>query len=151
LNQLGAVALVVLLLAAPAAASAQQNESDNVIDARVRSSAAAAESYQGPLDGTWTLVAASGGQALYVFQLVDKPGGQSPVEGVWRDLRRPAMPGDIGLIDSLVRGPQSLAIAFVAKPGDPAVTIQLTSDAAGFWSGDLKEGGADIPVRMKRG
>lgn len=151
MNRLGAGALIALLLAAPAAVSAQQSASDNVIDARIRSSAAAAESYQGPLDGTWTLVAASGGQALYAFQLVDKPGGQSPLEGVWRDLRRPAMPGDVGFIDSLVRGPQSLAIAFVAKPGDPAVTIQLTSDAAGFWSGDLHEGGADTPVRMKRG
>jgi hypothetical protein len=138
------------LLTAPAAALAQ-GVPDNVIDDRVRASAAAAESYQGPLDGAWTVVAATGGQALYAFQLVDKPGGESPLEGVWRDLRRPPMPGDIGLIDSLIRGPQSLAVAFVAKPGDPAVTLDLKSDAAGFWTGDLHEGAVATPVRMKRG
>ena len=49
------------------------------------------------------------------------------------------------------QGAQSLVIAFVAKPGDPAVTIQLKSDDAGFWSGDLKDGGADIQVRLRRG
>ncbi len=151
MNGLRAGLLLTALLLAPAATASAQAASDNVIDERVRGSAAAAQSYQGPLDGTWTLVAASGGQPLYVFQLVDKPGGQSPLEGVWRDLRRPAMPGDVGFIDSLIRGPQSLAIAFVAKPGEAAVTIQLKSDEAGFWSGDLHEGAEDTPVRLKRG
>lgn len=150
MKRLRAGLTLAALLAAPATALAQ-DESDNVIDDRIRSSAQAAESYQGPLDGAWTLVAANGGRALYAFQLVDKPGGQSPLEGVWRDLRRPAMPGDVGFIDSLTRGPQSLAIAFVAKPGDPAVSVALKSDAAGFWSGDLHEGAVVTPVRLKRG
>jgi hypothetical protein len=150
LNRLRAGLVLAALLTSPTTALAQ-GVPDNVIDDRVRASAAAAESYQGPLDGAWTVVAASGGQALYAFQLVDKPGGQAPLEGVWRDLRRPAMPGDVGFIDSLTRGPQSLAIAFVAKPGDPAVTLDLRSDAAGFWTGDLHEGAVNTPVRMKRG
>ena len=145
---LAALILAALLLA-PGPALAQ-GDLDNAVDERIRASADAAERYQGPLDGSWTLVSGMG-ERLYAFQLVDKPGGQSPLEGVWRDLRQSSVAGDIGVIDTLTRGPQSLTIAFVAKPGDPAVTIQLKSDDAGFWSGDLKDGGTDMPVRMRRG
>jgi hypothetical protein len=149
LNGGRAVLILAALTLMPAPALAQGGE-DNTVDARIRASADAAESYQGPLDGAWTLVTTTG-QRLYAFELVDKPGGQSPLEGVWRDLRRPAAPGDIGMIDTLTRGPQSLTLGFTAGPGEPPVTVELKSDAAGFWSGDLKEGGADTKVRMRRG
>jgi len=122
---------------------------DNAIDDRIRDAAAAAESLQGPLDGGWTLVAASG-QALYAFQFVDKPGGQDPPEGVWRDLRRPAGPGDIGPIDSLARGPGVLTLSFAAKPGQPAVAVELKSSEGGGWSGRLHEAGVAINVMMRR-
>ena len=143
-------ALICAALALMPAHALAQGGSDNVVDERIRASAHAAESYQGPLDGSWVLVSGFG-ERLYAFELVDKPGGQSPLEGVWRDLRHPSMPGDIGMIDTLSRGPQSLTLVFTAKSGDLPVTIQLKSDDAGFWSGDLKEGGADTPVRMRRG
>ena len=146
----GRAALILAVLVVAPAAALAQSASDNLVDERIRASADAAERYQGPLDGSWTLVSGMG-ERLYAFQLVDKPGGQSPLEGVWRDLRQSSVAGDIGVIDTLTRGPQSLTIAFVAKPGDPAVTIQLKSDDAGFWSGDLKDGGTDMPVRMRRG
>ncbi len=144
-------ALTALVLAAVAAAPAiGLAQGDNMVDERIRASADAAERYQGPLDGAWTLVSTMG-EKLYAFQLVDKPGGQSPLEGVWRDLRHPATAGDIGMIDTLTRGPGSLSLGFVARPGDPPVTIDLKSDAAGFWYGDLRQGGADLQVRMRRG
>ncbi len=141
-----AVLLVALL--APALARAQ--EAGNPIDDRVAGSFNAAESYQGPLDGGWTLVSASG-QALLAFQLVDKPGGQSPLEGVWRDLRHPVVPGDIGFVDSLIRGPGTLTITLNATPGAPAVTITLHADATGGWTGVMRENGADAPVKLRRG
>jgi hypothetical protein len=143
------LALAFCALALAPALAAAQGESDNVIDDRIRSSAQAAESFQGPLDGAWTLVSADG-KPLYAFQLVDKPGGQGPLEGVWRDLRRPSMPGDIGLIDALDRGPQTLSISFIAKPGDPRVAIELKSHADGDWSGDLLEHGMLTPVQLRR-
>jgi hypothetical protein len=149
LNDGRAVLILAALTFMPAPALAQ-GDADNTVDARIRASADAAESYQGPLDGSWTLVTPAG-QRLYAFQLVDKPGGEAPLEGVWRDLRRPAAPGDIGMIDTLTRGAGSLTLGFTAKPGEPAVTVELKSDAAGAWSGDLKEGGTDTPVRMRRG
>jgi hypothetical protein len=72
-------AAALVLLFAPGGVWAQ--EPGNPVDARVGGSFNAAESYQGPLDGSWTLVSASG-QALLAFQLVDRPGGQAPLEGV---------------------------------------------------------------------
>jgi hypothetical protein len=146
-----ALALCLAALA-PAIALAQTattaGEQDNEVDARIRASAAAAESYQGPLDGGWTLVGPDG-KALYAFQLVDKAGGQSPLEGVWRDLRRPATPGDVGLIDQIDRTSQSLTIAFAARPGGAKVDIELTSGPGG-WSGGLLEAGSLTRVKLRR-
>lgn len=140
-------------LLAPTLAFAPESwaqESGNPIDARVGGSFNAAESYQGPLDGSWTLVSASG-QALLAFQLVDRPGGQSPLEGVWRDLRHPIVPGDIGFIDDLQRGPGMLAMTLNATPGEAAKTITLHTDPTGGWSGTMRENGADAPVKLRRG
>jgi hypothetical protein len=127
-----------------------QGEPGNPVDARVGSSFNAAESFQGPLDGSWTLVSAAG-QPIYALQLVDKPGGHDPLEGVWRDLRRPVTPGDIGFIDSLIRGPDTLSISLNATPGAPAVTITLHTGPDGAWSGSMRENGADAPVKLRRG
>lgn len=145
-------ALLVGLLA-PTLAFAPESwaqESGNPIDARVGGSFNAAESYQGPLDGSWTLVSASG-QALLAFQLVDRPGGQSPLEGVWRDLRHPVVPGDIGFVDGLVRGAGALSITLNATQSSPAMTIVLHTDPTGGWSGTMRENGVDAPVKLRRG
>jgi hypothetical protein len=146
LNAVRSALLIGLL--APNLALAQ--EPGNPIDARVGGSFNAAESYQGPLDGSWTLVSATG-TALLAFELVDRPGGQGPLEGVWRDLRHPVVPGDIGFIDGLAREPGSLTITLGAAPGASAVTITLHTDPTGGWSGTMRENGADAPVKLRRG
>jgi hypothetical protein len=137
---------------APNAASPPTTPSggdDDYLGRRIGESYEAAESLQGPLDGAWTLVSASG-DALYAFELVDKAGGRAPLEGAWRDLRRPAVVGDIGMIDSLARVGQTLAISFAAKDGAPATTVSLTCGADGVWSGELNEAGTVIQVRLRR-
>lgn len=140
---------LLLALAAPTLAFAQ--DPGNPVDARVGESYNAAESYQGPLDGSWTLVSATSGQAILAFQLVDKVGGREPLEGVWRDLRHPAVPGDICFIDSLARGPGSLIITLNATPSTPPVTISLTTGPDGAWTGTMREGSAAAPVKLRRG
>jgi len=136
----------VLVLASGALA---QPDQDNAVDERIRSSAAAAEALQGPLDGPWTLISAAGAP-IYAFQLVDRPGGQGMVEGVWRDLRRPSMPGDIGLIDQISRSPTALTITLNASPGQSVVMISLHPDPAGMWSGELREGASTTQVKLRR-
>lgn len=145
----GALIIVVATLA-PVLALAEPY-SDNAVDDRIRSSAAEAEALQGPLDGAWTLVSAAGAP-LYDLQLVDKPGGTGPVEGVWRDLRRASTPGDIGLIDQIARTPTAVTITLNAALGQPVVFITLHPDPAGGWSGELREGAAaPTTVRLRRG
>jgi len=136
--------------AAPPVSGTPTEPSDRAIDERIRESAIAAEGLQGPLDGGWTLVSAAG-QAIYAFQFVDKPGGRDPLEGVWRDLRRPSAPGDIGVIDTMSRGPQSLTLTFVTAPRAAPVTVALTSGADGGWSGELREAGVATRVSLRRG
>ena len=143
-----AIATLASVLLAPAWALAEPY-SDNSVDDRVRSSAAEAEAMQGPLDGAWTLVSAAGAP-IYDLQLVDKPGGQGPVEGVWRDLRRPSTPGDIGLIDQIARTPMAITITFNATPRQSMVFITLRPDPGGGWSGELREGPVATPVRLRR-
>jgi hypothetical protein len=143
-------ALLAALILAAASSARAQGESGNPVDERVGGSFNAAQSFQGPLDGSWTLVSDSG-KALLAFQLVDKPGGQGPLEGVWRDLRRPPAPGDIGFVDNLIRGPGTLSITLNPTSGQPAVTISLHSDPTGAWSGVMRENGADAPVKLRRG
>jgi len=143
------MAIVVLVTALAAAARAQDIGADNVVDARIRASAEAAENLQGPLDGGWRLLGQDG-KPIYAFQFVDKPGGGDPLEGVWRDLRRTSTPGDIGLIDSLQRRPGALTVSFVTRPGAPAVTVLLRAGPGG-WTGELHDAGAVTLVSMRRG
>ncbi len=146
----GALLALALTAATPGAAGlAQGDANDAAIDARIRASAEAAESLQGPLDGAWTLVGADGA-AIYAFQIVDKPTGEPP-EGVWRDLRRPGVPGDIGFVDMMVRNGAALNISFAAAEGAPPVVIVLKTGADGVWSGQLTEGGKTTAVTLRRG
>jgi hypothetical protein len=140
-----------LLVLAPLTAIAQGGEpSDTAIDERLRASAEAAQNLQGPLDGGWTLVSAAGAP-IYAFQIVDTPGGADPLEGVWRDLRRPMTPGDIGPVDVLQRGAGSLTIRFTPMVGKPATTVSLTSGVDGLWTGELSDAGEPpMPVRLRR-
>jgi hypothetical protein len=145
----GAGLILLALALAPCGARAQGDAEDGMVDARIRASAQAAESLQGPLDGGWTLVTAAG-QPIFAFQLVDKPNGD-PLEGVWRDLRRPAVPGDIGLIDGIQRTPGELILTFAERSGAAPTTISLRAGAGGAWSGELREDGAVTAVALRRG
>ncbi|HEX3919608.1 MAG TPA: hypothetical protein VHW60_19900 [Caulobacteraceae bacterium] len=135
-------ARAVVLAGSLAAIAAGAHGQDNPIDSRVRASFDAAESFQGPLDGGWTLVDAAGAP-IYAFQLVDKVGGRSPLEGVFRDLRHPSVPGDIGFIDGLERGAGMLTLRF------GPVTIRLRS-ADGGWMGEIRDGRVATAVKLKR-
>jgi hypothetical protein len=140
-----AALLVLSLAAAPAATLAQGYDA---VDARIRASAEAAERFQGPLDGSWTLVDGSG-RAIYAFQLVDHVGGRDPPEGVFRDLRRAPVPGDIGMIDTMDRTGDSLDLTLRPRPADPPVVIHLKAGADG-WAGEMREGGAATAVKLRR-
>jgi hypothetical protein len=134
----------LLFAAGPALAETQ----DNLVDVRVRGSAEAAEALQGPFDGGWTLVSQDG-TPLYAFELVDKPGGRDPLEGVWRDLTIVSVPGDIGLMAGLERGQGALVIRLGAQSGHEVV-IRLKRDAAGSWAGEMSKDGIAAPVRLRR-
>ena len=116
-------------------------------DTRLKSSAASAQAFQGPLDGGWTLAAKDAGD-LYALQLVDRP---DRLEGVWRDLRRKGALGASGLVDDIQRTGQELILRFSGE-SDPAaaVTAVLHGTDDGRWSGELTEGGKRRSVVLRR-
>ncbi|MFC3071391.1 hypothetical protein [Phenylobacterium soli] len=132
--------LAALALAAPAWG---QTEPD--YDARVRQSFAAAESFQGALDGGWTL-AAGGEGPLFAIRFADHDG---EVEAAWRDLRRPGALGASGFVDAVERDGPRLILRFAPAPGVQAIAT-LTATGSGGWSGELAENGRRRPATLTK-
>lgn len=115
--------------------------SGEAYDNRIRASMAAAQGYQGPLDGGWTLRAADG--ELFALQLVDRGGGRA-VEGAWRDLKHPGAPDGSGFIDEVQRAGGDVTLRFGTK------VAVLHAAEAGRFAGDLAEGERHQPVTLIR-
>ena len=116
---------------------------DLAYESRIRASVASAQSFQGPLDGGWTLAAADGG-ALYVLQLSDR--GTGVVEGAWRDPRRPGAIAATGLIDQVEAAGGTVTLRF----GDGSRVAVLRAGADGGWVGELSEPEGQRPVVLKK-
>lgn len=110
-----------------------------IYELRVKGSIAAAQTLQGPLDGGWRVTGPDGAQ-LYALQIVDKAGGYAPLEGAWRDPRRPGTVGSTGLIDDLGRNGADLVVRFSPKGGQSSIlTLRPRDDT--HWVGELVEDG----------
>jgi hypothetical protein len=118
---------------------------DLAYDARIRSSFASAESFQGPLEGGWTLSAAD--QDLYALQLVDR---RDRLEGVWRDLRRRGALNGSGLVDDMQRQGAALVLRFTPTPGAETSVATLHDSGGGVWTGELAEAGRRRAVTLRR-
>jgi hypothetical protein len=110
-----------------------------IYELRVKGSIAAAQTLQGPLDGGWRVSGPDGAQ-LYALQIVDKAGGYAPLEGAWRDVRRPGAVGSTGLIDDLGRNGADLVIRFTPKGGQASI-LTLRPQGETRWAGELVEEG----------
>ncbi len=132
----------------PIPAPGETSPAEQVYELRVRGSIAAAQNLQGPLDGQWR-IAGPDGTPLYALQIVDKAGGEAPLEGAWRDLRRTGAPGSTGLIDDLQREGEGLSARFSAREGGQASVLTVSPDADGRWSGQLVEDGAARAVAVE--
>jgi hypothetical protein len=129
----------------PPPAAAPPNVDDKAYNDRVRSSFAAAESFEGPLDGGWTLATARMG-ALYGFQVVDHEG---KLEAAWRDLKRSGQPDSSGFVDEISRTGATLTLRF--KPtADREVTATLDLKPDGRWTGRVAINGEAAPAVLSR-
>lgn len=117
---------------------------DQAYDARIRASFASAQSFQGPLDGGWTLSDRYGDR--YVLQIVDR---RDRLEAVWRDLRRAGSLNGSGLVDSIQRTGSDLTLRFT-ETQTPDLVVTLRSEPDGRWSGKLMRGDDAFPVTLRR-
>jgi hypothetical protein len=118
---------------------------DLAYDTRIRSSFAAAESYQGPLDGGWTLAEDRSGDR-FRFQIVER---RDRLEAVWRDLRAKDALTTSGLVEQIQRAGGGLILSFLDGRG---ASIRLTLSPAGDdrWRGELLQGDQKLPVTLRR-
>lgn len=117
---------------------------DLAYDARIRSSFASAESFQGPLDGGWTLAEPQGDG--YALQIVDR---RDRLEAVWRNVRRTGALNASGLVDEIQRQGGELTLRFTEYP-QPASRITLREGAGGLWTGKMVRGDQVIAVTLRR-
>lgn len=121
---------------------------EQAYEMRVKGSIVAAQGLQGPLDGGWK-ISDPAGTVLYTLQIVDPAGGNGPVEGAWRDVRRPGAVGSTGLIESVESAGERLVVRF-STPMGQASMLTLQPDDATRWSGALYEAGASRMVVADR-
>jgi hypothetical protein len=128
----------------PPAVRIDPNAPTTAYDSRVKQSFAAAESFQGPLDGGWTLSAGAEGP-LYAIRFVDKAGR---VEAAWRDLRRQGALGSSGFVEQVARDGGRLVLRF--SPSDGVQDVATLNAAAGGWTGELDENGRKRAVSLAK-
>jgi hypothetical protein len=117
---------------------------DLAYDARIRASFASAESFQGPLDGGWTLAEPHGD--YYALQIVDR---RDRLEAVWRNVRRVGSLNASGLVDEIQHQGVELTLRFTEYP-EPASTVTLRESPDGTWSGKLARGDQIVNVTLRR-
>lgn len=110
-------------------------------DARLRQSAEAAEQFQGPMDGGWTL-AGEDANDIYGFELVDKV---NRLDGAWRDLSRKGDPDGSGVLDVARRDASGVVLSFRPK-GQRPVNVTLGPNL----QGNMEQGGKRTPVTLRR-
>lgn len=139
------IALLIAALLAQAQAQAQTQAPDaaDAFGRRMRDSAAAAQSLQGPLDGHWTLLEANG-RALYEIQIADPPQGSAPPQGAWQSVADKT----IGQLDTVNLSGGHLAMAFVHRT-EP-VRLQLGRRGPGLWRGLMVSARGKAVVSLAR-
>ncbi|OXE37155.1 MAG: hypothetical protein CGW95_03255 [Phenylobacterium zucineum] len=121
--------------------------SDLNYESRLRATYNAAQGLQGPLDGRWIL--RSDGAEVYDLQLVDK--GRGPLEGAWRDPRRPGAVAASGFVEDIQNPPGRLILRFkVRRDRSESVEVNLETGPRGEWSGEITEHGARRPAVLSR-
>ncbi|HEX2801531.1 MAG TPA: hypothetical protein VHN73_05670 [Phenylobacterium sp.] len=136
----------VLLEETGKTADGPPSERDIAYENRLRAAFAAAASFQGPLEGGWTLAARSGPD-LYALRIVDR---RDRLEGVWRDLRRAGGVDASGLIDDIQRSGGEITLRFTPAEGAPPAVAVLHGDPDGRWAGELTQGPDRRAVLLKR-
>lgn len=129
---------------APEALEAAESAAE-AYDERLRASFAAAQSFQGPLDGGWTLIAQNEG-AIFALRFVDR---KDKLEAVWRDLRRNSALDASGLVDAVERMGGKLTLRFSPAAGAQAL-LMLHRASDGSWVGELRENGRNRDVWLTK-
>jgi hypothetical protein len=133
-----------LVVASGAPAFAPPPEPD--LGGRIAASAAAAQAWQGPLDGAWTLYDARRRPVLSL-EITD-PAGGGPLEGAWR-AADPATSS--GFVEAIERRGARLTLRLAPEAGGPATLVTLRRRGSRSWRGWIMRDGVRRPATLERG
>lgn len=117
---------------------------DMSYDSRIRASFAAAEGFQGPLDGGWTLSWRDTDH--YSLQIVDR---RDRLEAVWRDLTRKGALDASGMVEDIQRNGGDLTLRFT-EAGALVSVVTLRDGGDGRWMGRMVRGDETFDVKLRR-
>ena len=118
-------------------------------DAALKRGAREADMMEGPLNGQWRLIAASG-QPLYAFQLTSSLSKGEPPAGAWRNLRAARSASSAGFIALIGQNGAQLDLTFIERNPQDLVKVSLGLDATGRYAGSLTKDGVTTPVVLQR-
>jgi hypothetical protein len=137
----------VIALAAAALLAAGVPPAEPNLGGRIAASAAAAQAWQGPLDGAWTLYDARR-RPILTLEITD-PAGGGPLEAAWRA----AGPANAyGFVEAIERqGGGRLTLRLAPAAGGPATVITLRRVGRRAWRGGIMRDGVRRPATLERG
>ena len=118
-------------------------------EASLKRGAREADLMEGPLNGQWRLVDASGRQ-LYAFQLTSSASRGEPPTGAWRNLNVAKSPTSAGFIALLGYDGAKLDLRFTERSPADLVTVSVAPDPTGRFAGLLTKDGMTTQVRLER-
>ncbi len=118
-------------------------------EASLKRSAREADLAEGPLNGQWRLVDATGRQ-LYAFQLTGSMSRGEPPAGAWRNLNVAKSPTSAGFIALLGYDGAKLDMRFTERSPADLVVVSVAADPTGRFAGQLTKDGVTTPVRLER-
>lgn len=118
-------------------------------DAALRRGAREADLMEGPLNGQWRLIAATG-EPLYAFQLTSSLSKGEPPTGAWRNLRAARSPSSSGFLALIGQDGAQLNLTFIERGPQDLVKVSLGLDASGRYAGSLTKDGVTTPVVLQR-
>jgi len=118
-------------------------------EASLKRGAREADLAEGPLNGQWRLVDATGRQ-LYAFQITSSMSRGEPPTGAWRNPNVAKSATSAGFIALLGYDGAKLDVRFTERTPQDVVAVSVVQDPTGRFAGSLTKDGVATPVRLER-
>jgi hypothetical protein len=148
----GALASGVAGAPPPSAPPSSGPPTEANLGGRIAAGAAAAQAWQGPLDGAWTLYDTRR-RAILKLQITD-PAGGGVLEGAWRavgaDADAAGRAAATGVLETIARQGRRLTFHLTAAGGGTDTRVSLRQHGPRSWRGWMERDGVRRPATLEK-